>query len=59
MSIGKRVLLKVTKIGRYNRTTVPEEVRKLLDLHEGDEIAWIFEGSRIIVEKRNKNKDKR
>jgi len=59
VSIGKRVLLKVTKIGRYNRTTVPEEVRKLLDLHEGDEIAWIFEGSRIIVEKRNKNKDKR
>lgn len=51
MSISKRVILKTTKLGRYHRTTVPEEVRKLLNLLEGDEIAWILEESRIVVEK--------
>jgi hypothetical protein len=40
LSIRERVVLKVTRLGRYHRTTVPEEVRKLLSLKEGDEIAW-------------------
>ena len=51
MSIRERVVLKVTRLGRYHRTTVPEEVRKLLSLKEGDEIAWILEKSKIIVER--------
>ena len=51
VGISKRVVLKTTKLGRYHRTTVPEEVRKLLNLREGDEIAWILEESRIVVEK--------
>ncbi len=54
MSISKRVVLKTTKLGRYNKTTVPEEVQKLLNLREGDEIAWIPEENRIIVEKSKK-----
>lgn len=54
MRISKRVVLKTTKLGRYNRTTVPEEVRKLLNLQEGDEIAWVLEENRIIVEKAGK-----
>ena len=51
LGISRRVLLKKTKLGRYHRTTVPEEVRKLLNLREGDEIAWILEESKIIIEK--------
>jgi len=51
MGVSRRVVLKVTKLGRYFRTTVPEEVRKLLNLREGDEVAWILEGDRIVVEK--------
>jgi AbrB family looped-hinge helix DNA binding protein len=54
VSISKRVILKITKLGRYNRTTVPDEVRKLLNLREGDEIAWILEENRIVVEKAEK-----
>ena len=44
-------MLKEVALSRHNRTTVPEDVRKLLDLCEGDGIAWILEGSRIVVEK--------
>ena len=51
VSISECVILKTTKLGRYHRTTVPEEVRKPLDLREGNKIAWILEGSRIIVKK--------
>jgi len=44
-------MLKEVALNRHNRTTVPEEVRKLLDLREGDGIAWMLDGSRIIVKK--------
>jgi len=54
VGIGKRVVLKTTRLGRYNRTTVPEEVRKLLNLREGDEIAWVLEENKIVVEKAEK-----
>ncbi len=52
MGISRCVVLKATKLGRYSRTTVPEEVRKLLDLHEGDMMAWILENGNIVVERR-------
>ena len=45
----QRKLLKITIIGKYNRTTVPGEVRKLLGLKEGDKIAWYYENGKIIV----------
>ena len=51
VSIARRVVLNRTRLGKYHRTTVPEEVRKLLNLHEGDEVVWIFEDGRIVVEK--------
>ena len=51
MSIRKRVVLKVTRLGRYHRTTVPDEVRKLLGLREGDKIVWVLENGRILIEK--------
>ncbi|MCD6428199.1 MAG: AbrB/MazE/SpoVT family DNA-binding domain-containing protein [Desulfurococcales archaeon] len=51
MILKKRVVLASTKLGRYNRTTVPNEVRKLLGLNEGDEVLWILEDDKIIIEK--------
>lgn len=45
-------VLAVTRIGKYYRTTVPREVRKLLNIKENDEIEWIFEDSRIIIKKK-------
>jgi len=45
-------VLAVTRIGKYYRTTVPREVRKLLNIKENDEIEWIFEDSKIIIKKK-------
>lgn len=45
------IFLNKTKIGKDLRTTVPEEVRNILELKAGDEIVWIQEGNKIIVNK--------
>ena len=47
-------ILKVTKVGKYYRTTIPEEVRRILDIGEGDEVVWIKLGDKIIIEKARK-----
>ena len=47
-----------TKIGAYFRTTVPQEVRNLLELKQNDEIVWIQEGERIVVDKARKEIEK-
>jgi len=44
------IILAKTKIGKLNRTTVPEKVRELLHVREGDEVVWIQEGKRVYVE---------
>lgn len=59
MSVTGRKLLKITRIGKYNRTTIPGEVRKLLDLREGDEVAWFFEDGKIVIEKHIKDGEKK
>jgi len=51
VSLKKRVILASTKLGRYNRTTVPSDVRKLLGLSEGDDVLWVLEEGRIVIEK--------
>ncbi len=51
MSVTSKKLLKITRVGKYNRTTIPAEVRKLLDLQEGDEVAWFFENGNITIGK--------
>jgi len=40
-----------TRVGRYYRTTVPREVRKLLELRENDEVEWVFENGVVYVRK--------
>ena len=47
----KSIVLDRTKTGRSYRTTVPETVKKLLQLDEGNVVEWVFDGSNILVRK--------
>ena len=47
-------VLEKTRIGKYFRTTVPQEVRSILNLEEGDDIIWIQEENRISVDRARK-----
>ena len=49
-------VLSVTKVGRYYRTTIPREVRRLLDIDENDEIEWVFEDNKIIIRKKGEKR---
>jgi len=40
-----------TRVGRYSRTTIPREVRKLLGISEGDFVEWVYEDGRVYVRK--------
>ena len=44
-------ILAKTRVGRYYRTTIPREVRKLLGIREGDEIQWMYEDGKVVVRK--------
>ncbi len=41
-------------MGYYYRMIIPEAVRKLLKLDRGDEIVWIQEGGKVVVERAGK-----
>ena len=45
-------MLAVTRIGKYYRTTVPREVRRILELKENDEIEWVLESDKVVVRRR-------
>jgi len=49
VGISERVVLKTTELGRCNRTIIPEEMQKLLNLLEGNEIAWVLEENRVVI----------
>jgi AbrB family looped-hinge helix DNA binding protein len=38
-----------TRVGRYNRTTIPREAKRLLGIGEGDVVEWVYEDGRIYV----------
>lgn len=40
-----------TKVGKYFRTTVPREVRKILEIKENDIVEWVLENNKIIIKK--------
>jgi bifunctional DNA-binding transcriptional regulator/antitoxin component of YhaV-PrlF toxin-antitoxin module len=50
--LSKEIALDKTKLGKFNRTTIPESVRKLLQVREGDFVEWIFDNGRIFIKKR-------
>jgi len=45
-------VLAVTRIGKYYRTTVPREVRRILELKANDEIEWVLESDKVVVRRR-------
>lgn len=38
-----------TRIGRRGQITLPREVRRRIKVDEGDQIAFIIEGERVII----------
>lgn len=44
-------ILATTRVGKYYRTTVPREVRRLLGINVNDGIEWVFEDGKIVVRK--------
>ena len=56
-AIELMLTLAITCIGKCFRTTVPREVKKLLGLRENDEIEWIFENDKIIIERKGEKRD--
>ncbi len=50
-------VLATTKVGKYYRTPVPREIRKLLDISENDEIEWVFENNKVIIRKKGERYD--
>jgi len=45
-------VLATTRIGKYYRTTVPREVRRILELKANDEIEWVLESDKVVVRRR-------
>jgi len=43
--------LSSTRYGRYNRITIPREVRKLLGISEGDVVERVYEDGKVIVKR--------
>jgi len=45
-------MIDITSIGVWNRTTVPKNIRKKLDLNQGDKISWcVDEKGNVIIKK--------
>ncbi len=40
---GKRRIIAVTKVFGRGKTQIPSEVRKLLDLRDGDRVVWLLD----------------
>jgi AbrB family looped-hinge helix DNA binding protein len=49
--MSREIILDKTKVGRANRTTIPESIRKLLQIKEGDFLEWIFDNGKIFIRK--------
>jgi AbrB family looped-hinge helix DNA binding protein len=37
------------RVGRYNRTTIPREVGKMLGISEGDIVEWVYEDGKVVI----------
>ena len=40
----------IAKVGRRGQLTLPSEVRRLANLKEGDQVAFVMEGERIVLQ---------
>ena len=41
--------MKTIKVGRRGQITLPSEIRRKIELHEGDRIAVILQGDQVIL----------
>jgi bifunctional DNA-binding transcriptional regulator/antitoxin component of YhaV-PrlF toxin-antitoxin module len=49
--VSREVVLDKTRLGRFYRTTVPESVRKFLNVGQGEFVEWVFNDGKIYVRK--------
>ncbi len=42
------LILAITRVDKYHRTTIPRKVRRLLGLNEDDALEWIYVDSRVV-----------
>ena len=43
--------MEVARITSRGRVTIPKSIREAADLHEGDAIAFVIEGDRLVLSK--------
>ena len=46
-----RRIIDISKLFQRGKTQVPAEVRKLLNIKDGDKLLWYSEDGKIVVEK--------
>ena len=49
--------MKKTKVDQLGRTSVPAEIRRLLNINDGDKLVWRQEEGKIIIEKEGEGKN--
>jgi len=42
----------LTKVDKMGRTVIPSEIRRILEIKEGDYIEWTIENNKVIVKKK-------
>lgn len=46
------IMLTITKVGNYYKTTILYEIRKLLNISKNNEVKWVFENGRIYLRRK-------
>ena len=46
--VSGEVVLDKTRLGKFYKTTVPESVRKFLNVGQGDYVEWVFNDGKNI-----------
>ena len=47
---SSRMILKTSKVFQRGKTTIPVEIRKLLNVEDGDNVVWFYEDGKIFIE---------
>jgi len=47
-------ILAKTRIGACFKATVPDEVRRVLKIGKGDEIVWMLDEDKVVIDKARK-----
>ena len=47
---GDRLILKTSKVFQRGKTTIPVEIRKLLNLVDGDNVVWYYEDGKVYLD---------